>query len=337
MDLVTGGTGIVGAHVLCERAAAGASVRALHRKGSDRSIVERIFHHYRPDDAAALLARIEWVEGDLLDTDALREAMDGVKHIYHAAALVSFDPRDAEELRTVNVKGTANVVNAALDAGVERLCHVSSTASIGSAPGSVERNEDLPWTRNSDTSDYAVSKYEAELEVQRGIAEGLDAVIVNPSIVLGPGIHGRSSMPMVDRVARGTSFYPPGSNAVVDARDVAACMVALMERGGSGERYLLVGENVTYERLFGILAKAFGRKPPTRRIAPWMLGIAWRVERLRSMITRSRSLVTRSTSHSALITRAYSNRKAGALLSYTFRTAEEAVANVASFLAKEKR
>ena len=332
MDLVTGGTGIVGAHVLFERAVAGASVRALHRKGSDRSIVERIFHHYRPNDTNALLARIDWVEGDLLDTSALREVMEGVKHVYHAAALVSFDPRDVEALQEVNVKGTANVVNTALDAGVVRLCHVSSTASIGSAPGAIERDEHLPWARDSDTSDYAVSKYEAELEVQRGIAEGLDAVIVNPCIVLGPGIHGRSSMPMVDRVARGTSFYPPGSNAVVDARDVAACMVALMERGASGERYLVVGENVTYERLFDLLAKAFGKKPPTRRIAPWMLGIAWRVEGVRALITRSRSLVTRSTAHSALITRAYSNKKASALLGYTFRTAEDAVANVASFL-----
>ncbi|MEO8587838.1 MAG: NAD-dependent epimerase/dehydratase family protein [Flavobacteriales bacterium] len=331
MDLVTGGTGIVGIHVLLERTTAGAPVRALFRKDADRSIVERVFRHYSPD-ADTLLARIEWVEGDLMDTGSLREAMSGVMHVYHAAALVSFDPRDAEELQNVNVKGTANVVNAGLDAGVNRLCHVSSTASIGKAPGEIERDEDLPWVRDKHVSDYAVSKYEAELEVQRGIAEGLDAVIVNPCIVLGPGLSGRSSMPMVERVARGTSFFPPGSNAVVDAGDVAACMVALMERGASGERYLLVGENVTYEYLFNELAQAFGKRAPWRRIQPWMLSLAWRVERMRSMVTRGRSLVTRNTAHSALITRAYSNKKITELLGYRFRSAREAVANVAGFM-----
>jgi len=331
MDLITGGTGIVGVHMLLERTAAGVPVRALFRKGSERSIVERVFLHYR-SDADELLQRIEWVEGDVLDTGALRAAMTGISHVYHAAALVSFDPRDADELQNVNAKGTANVVNAALDAGVARLCHVSSTAAIGRAPGLIERDEQLPWNRDKQVSDYAVSKYEAELEVQRGIAEGLDAVIVNPCIVLGPGASGRSSMPMVERLARGTAFYPPGSNSVVDARDVAACMVALMERGASGERYLLVGENLSYETLFTELALAFGRTPPSRKLQPWMLSVASRLERIRSLITRRRPLVTKHTVHSALIKRAYSNKKVSDLLGYRFRSAREAVANVAGFV-----
>lgn len=321
----------MGVHVLLELTAAGVAVRALHRKGSDRRIVERVFRHYRTD-AGQLLKRIEWVEGDLMDTEALREAMNGVTHVYHAAALVSFDPRDARELQRVNVTGTANVVNAALNAGVKRLCHVSSTAAIGRAPGRVERDESLPWNRDKDVSDYAVSKYEAELEIHRGIAEGLDAVIVNPCIVLGPGLSGRSSMPMVERAARGTSFFPPGTNSVVDARDVASCMIALMERGTTGERYLLVGENVSYERLFTDMAKAFGKAAPTRKVRPWMLSLAWRFERARAFLMGSRSLITRATVHSALITRAYSNKKVRDLLGYRFRTAQEAIANVAAFM-----
>ena len=259
MDLVTGGTGIVGVHVLLELARAGRSVRALHRKGSDRSIVERVFRHY---DAAHLLDRIEWAEGDLLDVSALADAMQGVEHVHHAAAIVSFDPRLAKAMYAANVQGTANVVNAAIDAGVRKLCHVSSTAAIGRAPAEVERTEDLPWVDDGNTSDYARSKYLAELEVQRGIAEGLDAMIVNPCVVMGPGAGTRSSMALVDRVRRGTRWYTTGSNAFVDARDVAACMRLLVERGTVGERYLLVGENADYRMLFDRLSDGFGNPRP---------------------------------------------------------------------------
>jgi len=329
MELITGGTGIVGVHLLLERTAAGAPVRALFRKGSDRSIVERVFRHYRPD-ADELLPRIEWAEGDLCDIGSLKDAMDGVRHVYHAAALVSFDPRDRRELYRVNTGGTTNVVDAALLMGVERLCHVSSTAAIGRAPGLRERHEDLPWTGGLDTSPYAQSKYDAELEVYRGIAEGLDAVIVNPCVVIGPGAPGRSSMTLVERLRKGTRFFPPGSNAVVDARDVAACAAALMERTGGGQRYLLVGENTSYRDLFAGMASAFGKDPPRTALPAWVLGLAWRVERLRTLFG-GRALVTRHTVHSAVIQRAYANAKVRAALGFTFRTAREAVRNVADF------
>lgn len=332
-ELITGATGIVGTHLLLERTAAGVPVRALFRPASDRSIVERVFRHYRAD-ADQLLARIHWVEGHLHDMDALEAAMEGVRHVYHTAAMVSFDPRDAKEMRRINVEGTANVVNAALAQGVERLCHVSSTAAIGEAPGVELRHEDLPWALDKDTSPYAVSKYEAELEIHRGLAEGLDAVMVNPCVILGPGLAGRSSMTLPERLRKGTSFYPTGSNAFVDARDVAACMVALMERGASGERYLLVGENRSYKDLFTAMSKAFGKPAPHRQLATWMLALAWRVERLRTLLTGGAALVTRSTVSSALERRSYCNEKVRALLGYRFRTMDEAVANVAAYLDK---
>lgn len=330
MDLITGATGIVGAHVLLERAQYG-RVRALVRKGSDRSIVARIFEHYRAD-AAELLANVEWCEGDVLDMDALNMSMAGVRHVYHAAAVVSFDPADSDRMERVNVGGTANVVNAALAQGVERLCHVSSTASIGEAPAGVARDETLPWVENADTSPYAAGKYAAELEVHRGIAEGLDAVLVNPCIVIGPGIDGRSSMTLVERLRKGTRFHPPGSNAVVDARDVARCMVTLIERGASGERYLLVGENVTYRDLFIMLAKAFDREPPTMALASWMLALGWRLEKVRALLTGSKPFITRATAHSAIIQRSFSAAKAKGLLGHRFFTAAEAVSNVAAFV-----
>ena len=329
MELITGGTGIVGAHVLLACTAGGRTVKALRRAGSDVAVVERIFRHYR-NDADALLQRIQWVEGDLHDMPALLAALDGVTHVYHAAALVSFDPRDDLALMRTNAAGTANLVNAALERGVRRLCHVSSTATIGTAPEGQQRDEALPWTEDRDTSPYAQSKYQAELEVYRGIAEGLDAVIVNPCIVIGPGAPGRSSMTMVERVRKGIGYHPPGSNAVVDARDVADCMLALMEQGVTGERYLLVGENLDYRGIFSALAGAFGKPPPTHALPAWLLALAWRMERLRTLFG-GRPLVTRHTAHSAVIRRSFSNAKVSATLGHRFRNAAEMAANVAAY------
>ena len=253
--------------------------------------------------------------------------------MYHAAAMVSFAPRDRRMLMHVNAEGTANLVNAALERGVQRLCHVSSTAAIGSAPPGVLRHEGLPWAPDAHTSPYALSKYQAELEVYRGIAEGLDAVIVNPCVVIGPGAPGRSSMAMVERVRKGIELYPLGSNAAVDARDVASCMLALMEQGGSGERYLLVGANISYRELFTTLSQAFGTKPPTRVLRAWMLGLAWRLERVRALFG-ARPLVTRHTAHSATIRRSYSNTKVQALLGHQFHSVQEMAANMATYLGR---
>lgn len=333
MHLVTGATGIVGSHVLLECAARG-PVRALCRRHSDRSIVERVFRHYRTD-ADTLLTAIEWVEADLLDVDGLNNAMRGVREVYHTAALVSFAPGDDDLMLRVNVTGTANVVNAALEQGVKRLCHVSSTAAIGDAPAGMSRTETSPWNDDKRTSVYSRSKYAAELEVQRGIAEGLDSVIVNPCVVIGPGVHGRSSMTLVDRLRKGTSFYPPGSNAIVDARDVARCMLALMEKAPTGERYLLVGENISYQRLFTLFTAAFGLPAPKKRIQPWMLNIGWRLEHLRSLLIGSRPFITRATAHSALNQRSYGADKVRTLLGHPFISAEESVTNVVEFLKRE--
>jgi nucleoside-diphosphate-sugar epimerase len=331
MQLVTGATGIVGSHVLLACAERG-PVRALHRPGGDHRIVDRIFRHYHAD-ADELLARIEWVGTDILDVEGLHAAMQQVTTVYHTAALVSFVPGDARAMHRVNVTGTANVVNTALEHGVERMCHVSSTAAIGSEPAGIARTERSPWTRTAHTSTYALSKYAAELEVYRGIAEGLEAVMVNPCVVLGPGLAGRSSMALVERLRRGTAFYPPGTNAVVDARDVAACMIALTGKGTVGERYLLVGEHISYERLFALLATAFGEQPPTRRLRPWMLEAGWRIEALRSFLTRSRPFITRATAKSAIAERTYSASKVEDTLGYRFRSAQDAVENIAAFLA----
>lgn len=330
MDLVTGGTGIVGSHVIDALLSAGRPVRALLRKGGDTSIVERILRHYHADGAARA-ARVQWVEADLFDPDGLREAMQGVERVFHAAAVVSFDPRDTRAMLDVNIAGTANVVNAALEAGVQRLCHVSSTATITADPAGGAADESRPFDEGIRHSAYAISKYGAELEVYRGIAEGLSAVMVNPCVVLGPGVAGRSSMTMVERFRKGGRFYTTGSNAVVDARDVAAAMLALAERGGEGERYLLVGENLSYRKLIGLLAASNGKAAPTQALPRWALALAWRVERVLSLFGK-RPLVTRATAGTATRQRLYDGSKAIATTGLRFRNAESSISDLARFL-----
>ena len=334
MWLITGGTGIVGAHLVAEGLARGERLRLLVREGSDRRGLERVLRHYRPDDADAL-DQLEFIEGDVTDVIGLAEAMEGVRQVYHAAAIVSFDPRDTGRMQEVNITGTANVVNAALSHGVDRLCHVSSIGALGHATGT-PIDERTPWNADERHSAYAVSKYEAELEVQRGVAEGLDAVIANPCLIIGPGAGGRSSMTLVERVRRGTRFYPPGSTAVVDARDVAKACMDLMQREGKGERYLLSGENVTYQKLFTLLAEAFGNTPPHVRVRSSWLALAWRLERLRTLFAGGHPLVTRDTVRTSLMQRSFSNEKVRAKLGMEFRSAQEMTQNVAEFLLAQR-
>ena len=330
MDLVTGGTGIVGVHVLNELLAQDGSVRAIHRPNSDRDLVRKILKYYHADGDARF-DRIQWVEGDLLDPDSLSEAMAGIDRVFHCAALVSFDPRDRDAMFRHNISGTANVVDAMLVKGVQRLCHVSSTATIGAKRDGSPNNEDVPFVSDKNASPYAVSKHEAEMEVQRGIAEGLHAVMVNPCVVIGPGAHGRSSMTIVERMRKGSRFFPSGSNAIVDARDVATAMVRMMNEGSSGERYLLIGENLTYKKLFGTIANAFGKPAPVSELPTWMLELAWRAEAARTLFG-GRPMITKISARTASRMRNYDGSRAKNLLDMKFRNVEEAVQNVAQFL-----
>lgn len=329
MDVVTGISGLVGSHVALELLVHGRPVRGLVRKGSDRAIIRKIFNHYRRD-GNALFDRIKWSETDLLDVVGLREAFTGAERVFHCAALVSMDARDARELFAVNIGGTANVVNAALECGLRRLVHVSSIAATGRTPDGSAVNEESPWVRDRHTSAYAESKYDAELEVQRGVAEGLSAVIVNPGVVYGPGPKGRSSLAVIDRVCKGTAFYPTGSNGIVDVRDVAAAMLKLADTGGIGERYILSTAPVTYQDLFGMIAKAAGKPAPARALPRWTLELAWRFEALRTGLFGGRSLVTRNAVRSATSHYTYDTSKARSL-GISFRGPAETIGNAVAF------
>lgn len=304
-------------------------MRALRRAGSDTGIVERVLRHYHADGTERA-ARVQWVEADLFDPDGLREAMQGVEHVYHSAAAVSFAGRDKAWLLQTNIAGTANVVDAAMDAGVRRLLHLSSTATVTQGPDGGPATVERPFDENAKHSAYAFSKYGAELEVYRGIAEGLEAVMVNPCVVLGPGMPGRSTMTMVERFRKGGKFHPVGGNAVVDARDVARILLHLAAHGTVGERWLLIGEHISYKDLMTLLARSAGKPGPTQPLPPWVMELAWRADALRGLFG-GRAMITRHTAATASRVRRYAGGPAEQAFG-PFISAEEAVANVARFL-----
>ncbi|NNF04901.1 MAG: NAD-dependent epimerase/dehydratase family protein, partial [Rhodothermales bacterium] len=256
--LVTGATGFVGSRVVRRLLEERHDVRAVHRPSSSFSQVEDIRD------------RIDWVLGDVLEPDGLHRAFDDMECVVHAAAEIAFGRGEVERrLHRVNVEGTANLVNAALDHGRVRVIHVSSIAALGRSPRQSEaasaRNgdrictdESAEWVESDLNTAYARSKYLAEMEVRRGVAEGLDAVIVNPSVVMGVGRSGRNTTLLAERVRDGRiPLVPTGSTNVVDVLDVADGILKALEKGRRGERYILAGENLEWKEIITMLADAF--------------------------------------------------------------------------------
>ena len=325
---VTGGTGLLGTHLLVKLAKEGQSIRALKRENSNLGIVKQVFDFY---ESGNLFSSIEWVNGDITDITSLPEAIGNATKVYHTAALVSFDPRDREKLYKINIEGTANVVNACLEKGIEKLCYVSSTAAVGKSKDNAVVVESNDWNEEEVSSNYAISKHYAENEVWRGIAEGLDAVMVNPCVVIGPGDWNRSSGTLFKTVSKGLKFYTPGANAFVDARDVVDTMFLLMESNIKSERYLVIGENLTYKDLFTKIAIALGVNPPSILVKGLLVDVSWRLEKLRSLLTGNPPVVTSESAKSAVNTVTFSNQKLVEATGFNFRSVDEAAQNAAKF------
>jgi nucleoside-diphosphate-sugar epimerase len=308
MILVTGSTGLIGSHLLLELAKKNDHIRATHRTSSNLQAVYNTFALY-VDDPQAYYDKIEWVEADVADYDALIHALKGVDHVYHTAAFVSFDPGDRHDMRQINVEGTANLVNACLERKVEKLCYVSSTAALGNAPPGELITEDMIWTNSKNSSFYSVSKYQSEMEVWRGMAEGLKAVIVNPSIVIGPGDWERSSSYLFSAVWKGMKFYTEGITGYVDIRDVVNAMILLMAGDFSSERYTVSAENLSYRQVLEAIAHSLGKRPPRIHATPLMIAIAWRLNWLSSKINGNKRRITRDTVRSSKRKALFSNEK----------------------------
>ncbi len=308
MILVTGGTGLLGSHLLLELTKRHEKVRALHRPSSNLSYVLDTFRLYL-DKPEEQYGKIEWLSGDITEYDSLLKALDGVVHVYHAAASISFLPGNRADLMFNNVEGTANVVNACLEGNIAKLCYVSSTAALGNAPPGEEISEDMPWILQKKRTLYSASKFRSELEVWRGIAEGLHAVIVNPSIIIGPGDWKRSSSYLFSAVWNGLRFYTKGVTGYVDVRDVVRAMIDLTESELEGERFTLSSENLSYKEVLTMIAGNLGRKPPRLYASPFLVSLAWRSDWLVHALSGKPRKITREAARSSSRKARFSNQK----------------------------
>ena len=335
MVFVTGSTGLVGSYLLIDLIEKGYAVRALYRKEDNISRVRRLFDLYC-DRAQEQFDRIRWVKGDILDIGSLEEAMSGVTDVYHTAAILTFNPRRGRELIATNQQGTANIVNLALQNNIRKLCHVSSVTSITKNVQEEIITEGSPWKSVRNQVPYAVSKIESEREVWRGIAEGLNAVIVNPGVILGWGDARRDSGRLIPALSRMARFYTSGVTGMVGIRDVSRAMIMLMESGISGERFILNAENVSFRRLAEMVATALGKPKPSVRIPAATLEISWRLEYIRSLITGSEPFITKAIARSAQEKTYFDGGKITRVLPFQYTPIEEVVREVCGQIKKEQ-
>jgi nucleoside-diphosphate-sugar epimerase len=311
---VTGGTGLLGSHLLYELSAEGYVIKALKRPTSNIDRVKKLFSYYS-DNAEEMFGRIKWVDEYLMDYEAIRDILSDCDQAYHAAATVSFRKKDRAEMLSVNVQGTANMVNVCNDLKIP-LCHVSSIGALGRGDPGHPVAEDSFWQSSDRRSAYSYSKYKSEMEVWRGIAEGLNAVIVNPAVILGPGNWEQGSSSFFHRIYRGMRFYTKGVTAFVDVRDVCRCMVQLMKKECFGERYILSAGELSYKELFDAIAGGLNVKKPSAEAKPWMLKTAYLLSSAIGNLTGVKTVLTKETVRSATQKLYYSNQKVTEALSY---------------------
>jgi dihydroflavonol-4-reductase len=310
---ITGGTGLVGSFIVRRYLQAGFRVKVLRRLPHYHSLLDDV------DE------QIHWVEGNILDTVLLRQALAGCETVIHAAAEVSFNPRNTDLLTKINREGTANLVNASLLAGVKKFCFVSSVAALGAGQQAII-NENIPWEENKFTTAYGKSKHQAEQEVWRGMAEGLEAVIVNPSLVLGAGDWHRSSTRLFRYAWREPLFYPPGDVNCIDVRDVAEVIFQLMQSEISGERFILSAHHLTFGELLAKMAFHFGKKEPKTALSPFWLKMLAYAESWRSRFTGSQPLISAETARASRRSLHYNTEKIQKTLGFSFRDLEETLA-----------
>ena len=294
MILVTGATGLVGSHLIQQLTAQQKKVRALYRSQIP---------------AIAFTENVEWFQADILDVVALEEAMQGITHVYHCAAVVSFNPKKKKELHQTNIDGTANIVNACINAGIQKMVFVSSVAALGRMRQDRPIDETMNWTEETSNSEYGKSKHLAEMEVWRGIGEGLNALVVNPTIILGAGDWNKGSSEIFKSAYDEFPWYTLGTTGIVDVLDVVKAMMQLMDSDITAQRFILSAETTTYQNVFTTIAKTFGKKPPYKKVTPLIAGLIWRLEAIKGKLTGAEPLLTAETAKTAQAKVSFNNSK----------------------------
>jgi len=334
MVLVTGATGLVGSHLVLHLLDNHESVRAIYRSKASMEKTRSIFRLYQKE---LLFEKIEWIEADITDVPALEKAFPDVNSVYHCAAQISFDPNDEKILRKVNIEGTANIVNCALANSVRKLVYVSSIAALGNPKEfETEITEETEWNPELPHSDYAISKYGAEMEVWRGWQEGIEVAIINPGVILGPGFWQSGSGEIFLRVKNGLPFYTKGTTGFISVGDVVKMLHQLMDSDISGERFTAVAANSSYENILKMVARSLHVKSPTMHASPLITAIVWRIDWLISCFGSSRKM-SRSMAASLHIKNWFSNEKARTVLEFKFEELEKSVFEIADVFRKSHR
>lgn len=328
MILVTGGTGLVGAHLLYFLLKEEKKVRAVYRSKEAIEKTKEVFSFYTDD--AALISKIEWFKADITDVPAMIPAFVGVKKVYHCAALISFNPKDYVAMRKVNIHGTAIIVNLSIDAKVDKICYVGSIASIGDSLKGNLITEENEWNKEADNSGYSITKFGAEMEIWRASQEDVDVVVVNPGVILGSGLFTSGSSEIISKIAKEFKFYTEGITGFVGIRDVVKAMILLMESPIKNERFILVSENKSYKEIFFLIADALHKKRPTLKIKPYQTEVAWRVFGLLSKITNTAPLLSKYSAKSAHNVSRYSSKKIEEQLHFQFEDITDVVKRVCS-------
>jgi nucleoside-diphosphate-sugar epimerase len=311
MIFVTGASGLVGSHLIQSLLSKGESVRALYRKTI-------------PNFKGA--EKVNWIKGDILDINSLEDAMQEVSKVYHCAAIVSFSPKQADTMLQANVEGTANVVNACIQHQIKKLVYVSSVAALGRIREDAPVDETMNWTPETSNSIYGKSKYLAEMEVWRGMGEGLNVAIVNPVIILGAGDWNKGSSEIFKSAFNEFPWYTKGVSGFVDVMDVIDTMQILMNSDVQGQRFIISGANLPYQEIFTLIAKAFNKRPPSRKVTPLLAAIVWRLEAVKGFFTGKTPLLTKETAATAQAIVHFDNSKfLNAFPEFKYRTMEQTI------------
>lgn len=347
MVLVTGATGLVGTHLLihlvAQKERGNFPIRALYRTEAKRTLTKEVFFNhftttkkYNPSETAVLFDQIEWVQTHLEDIEGLKKAIENCTQVYHCAALISFVNKDYKRLRKTNIEGTANIVNLCIQYQLQKLCYVSSIATLGNAINDMPLDETAEWNPEALNSVYAITKYGAEIEVWRGSQEGLDVVIVNPGVILGPGSYTSGSGKLFSKIHKGLPFYTQGSTGFVGVNDVVTSMIQLMNSSIKNERYILVSENLNYKEVLSKIAKNLEKKAPKRQASSLMIQVYCMLNWLGDTLFGLQSDFSKATAISLQTKSVYDTSKIKTALAVNFEPLDSIIAQTAKDFLKKK-
>jgi len=334
MILVTGGTGLVGSHLLYQLTSQNKQVRAIYRTSKSLDSVKKVFSYFT-DNIEGLFSKIEWVKADITDTPSLEKVFVNVDVVYHVAALVSFNPKEYRKMRQVNIDGTANIVNYAIAGTVQKLCFVSSIAAIGDSINNEVVTEENDWSIESGNNGYSITKHGAEMEVWRASQEGVDVIIVNPGVILGAGFWNLNTGQLFSKVAKGFKYFTEGVTGFVGVADVVKSMIDLTESDVKNEGFILVSENISFKEVFTEIAKNLEKKPPTIKISKTTTSFLRRTDAIISFITGKKRLITKDSANSLHSKTYYSSEKIKNSFGFEFTPIKSVIKEVCISYKKE--